>query len=132
MRDFRLQPQIFPMHYLISRNLDTVSPRREKRPYICGLRTRIECEPGGEHSTRSDRVTNIGSLLSSRASVLPNKLNSPSSYRVLRRVPFLRFGSHTPMPLLSSPHGMRGIYRRSRRRIRGDFHFYQRQVPVRA
>ena len=28
--------------------------------YIYGLRTRIECEPGGEHSTRSDRVTNIG------------------------------------------------------------------------
>ena len=31
--------------------------------YICGLRARIECEPGGEHSTRSDRVTNIGYLL---------------------------------------------------------------------
>ena len=37
---------------------------REKISYICGLRTRIECEPGGEHSTRSDRVTNIGYLLS--------------------------------------------------------------------
>ena len=40
------------------------STQREKIPYICGLRTRIECEPGGEHSTRSDRVTNIGYLLS--------------------------------------------------------------------
>ena len=41
------------------------------KPYIYGLRTRIECEPGGEHSTRSDRVTNIGCLLSWGASTLP-------------------------------------------------------------
>ena len=36
------------------------SPGRENLSYICGLRTRIECEPLSEHSTRSDRVTNIG------------------------------------------------------------------------
>ena len=40
------------------------SSKREPIPYICGLRSRIECERGGEHSTRSDRVTNIGYLLS--------------------------------------------------------------------
>ena len=39
--------------------------------YICGLRARIECEPVSEHSTRSDRVTNIGYLLSLGASTLP-------------------------------------------------------------
>ena len=44
---------------------------REKVPYICGLRTRIECEPVSEHSTHSDRVTNIGYLLSLGASTLP-------------------------------------------------------------
>ena len=47
------------------------SSQRKKIPYICGLRARIECEPGGEHSTRSDRVTNIGYLLSLGASALP-------------------------------------------------------------
>ena len=46
------------------------SSKREQIAYICGLRARIECEPGGEHSTRSDRVTNIGYLLSSGAFVL--------------------------------------------------------------
>ena len=45
--------------------------QREPIPYICGLRARIECEPGGEHSTRSDRVTNIGYGLSLEASALP-------------------------------------------------------------
>ena len=44
------------------------SAQREKIPYICGLRARIECEPEGEHSTRSDRVTNIGVFLALRAS----------------------------------------------------------------
>ena len=39
-------------------------PEREKRTYICGLGARIECEPLSEHSTHSDRVTDIGSLLS--------------------------------------------------------------------
>ena len=43
------------------------SSQREKPSYICGLRARIEWEPVSEHSTRSDRVTNIGYLLSSRA-----------------------------------------------------------------
>ena len=28
------------------------STKREKIPYICDLRTRIECEREGEHSTR--------------------------------------------------------------------------------
>ncbi len=41
-----------------------VSSPREPIPYICGLRARIECEPLSEHSTRSDRVTNIGYRLS--------------------------------------------------------------------
>ena len=36
----------------------------------------IECERVSEHSTRSDRVTDIGSLFSSEASVSPpNELN---------------------------------------------------------
>ena len=34
--------------------------KRETLSYICGLRARIGCEPVGKHSTRSDRVTNIG------------------------------------------------------------------------
>ena len=46
------------------------SPEREKRPYICGLRTRIECEPLRKHSTHNDRVTDIGYLLSFGAFVL--------------------------------------------------------------
>ena len=37
---------------------------------ICGLRARIECKPFSEHSTHSDRVTNIGDLLSGRASTV--------------------------------------------------------------
>ena len=44
------------------------SSPREKIAYICGLRARIECEPLSEHSTRSDRVTDIGYLLSWGAS----------------------------------------------------------------
>ena len=47
------------------------SSRKEKIPYICGLRARIECEPFSEHSTRSDRVTDIGYLLFSGASTFP-------------------------------------------------------------
>ena len=39
------------------------STLKKKRTYICGLRARIEYEPLSEYSTRSDRVTNIGSLL---------------------------------------------------------------------
>ena len=37
------------------------SAKNKKLSYICGLGTRIECERGGEHSTHSDRVTNIAS-----------------------------------------------------------------------
>lgn len=44
-------------------NPGTVSPKREKLFYICSLSARIECEPEGEHSTHSDRVTNIGYFL---------------------------------------------------------------------
>ena len=40
------------------------SAKNKKLSYICGLGTRIECERGGEHSTHSDRVTDIGQLLS--------------------------------------------------------------------
>ena len=47
------------------------SPPKETIAYICGLRARIECEPVSEHSTHSDRVTNIGYLLSWGASALP-------------------------------------------------------------
>ena len=47
------------------------SSKREPIPYICGLRARIECERLSEHSTRSDRVTNIGYRLPVGASVLP-------------------------------------------------------------
>ena len=46
------------------------SSKREPIPYICGLRARIECEHRGEHSTRSDRVTNIGYALFCGASLL--------------------------------------------------------------
>jgi len=45
------------------------SLRSEPIAYICGLRARIECEHGSEHSTRSDRVTNIGYRLASEASL---------------------------------------------------------------
>ena len=45
--------------------------QRETISYICGLRARIGCEPVGEHSTRSDRVTNIGYCLPLEASPLP-------------------------------------------------------------
>ena len=47
------------------------SAKNKKLSYICGLRTRIECEPFSEHSTRSDRVTNIEYRLPVGASVLP-------------------------------------------------------------
>ena len=40
------------------------STAKESIAYICGLRARIEYEPLSEYSTRSDRVTNIGLLLS--------------------------------------------------------------------
>ena len=36
------------------------SSPKETIAYIFGLRARIECEPISEHSTRRDRVTNIG------------------------------------------------------------------------
>ncbi|MFR0899356.1 MAG: hypothetical protein ACLSG4_07770, partial [Anaerobutyricum sp.] len=46
------------------------STAKESIAYICGLRARIECEHRGEHSTRSDRVTNIGYALFCGASLL--------------------------------------------------------------
>ena len=45
------------------------SLRSEPIAYICGLRARSECEHRSEHSTRSDRVTNIGYRLASEASL---------------------------------------------------------------
>ena len=47
------------------------APPKETIAYICGLRARIECEHGSEHSTHSDRVTNIGYCLFRGASPLP-------------------------------------------------------------
>ena len=47
------------------------SSPKETIAYICGLRARIECEHGSEHSTHSDRVTNIGYCLFRGASTLP-------------------------------------------------------------
>ena len=47
------------------------SSPKETIAYICGLRARIECEPVSEHSTHSDRVTNIGYCLFRGASTLP-------------------------------------------------------------
>ena len=45
------------------------APPTKTIAYICGLGARIECEPLSEHSTRRDRVTNIGYRLSLDASV---------------------------------------------------------------
>mgnify|MGYP004580462349 CR=1 FL=1 len=56
---------------LIFEQSDKDSSHIEKISYICGLRARIECEPLSEHSTHSDRVTNIGYLLYVGASPLP-------------------------------------------------------------
>ena len=67
--NFCLRPQSLPTTILIQLKTAKDSPQREPLPYICGLRARIECEQGGEHSTRRDRVTNIGMLLSFGASV---------------------------------------------------------------
>ena len=61
-----------------------VSFQREPIPYICGLRARIECEPVSEHSTRSDRVTNIGYRLSLEASVLLRKSGFMIFFLVIR------------------------------------------------
>lgn len=44
------------------------SSPKETIAYICVLRARIECEPISEHSTRRDRVTNIGYRLFGGAS----------------------------------------------------------------
>ena len=84
----------------------TVSTQREKIPYICGLRARIECEPLSEHSTHSDRVTNIGYLLSLGASPLPAAIRSYLSPMMLPHLLtiFHHPASHLfqPFPLISS------------------------------
>ena len=67
------------------------STQREKIPYICGLRTRIECEPVSEHSTHSDRVTDIGSLLSFGTSPLPDKLNKKIALRQMSKCDSIAF-----------------------------------------
>ena len=59
-------------------NPGTVSPKREKLFYICSLSARIECEPEGEHSTHSDRITNTSYRLPLGASIL-----SPTSYYLI-------------------------------------------------
>ena len=79
IEDFCPLPQILSTLILIYQNPAKDSPGSEKRSYICGLRARIECEPEGEHSTRSDRVTDIGSLLSLGASPFPLPA-APESY----------------------------------------------------
>ena len=67
------QPLHIHLSFIVLTQLNpcTVSPKREKLFYICSLSARIECEPEGEHSTHSDRVTNIGYCLFRGASTLP-------------------------------------------------------------
>lgn len=49
--------------------IQPLSALKEKRyPTICGLNARIECEPLSERSTHSNKVTNIGYLLSFKVS----------------------------------------------------------------
>ena len=67
MHLYLLSPKT-PFTYLFYQKTE---PPKRTLPYICGLRARIECEPLSEHSTHSDRVTNIGYLLSWGASALP-------------------------------------------------------------
>ena len=55
-----LSPSSKPSHNYFNSTTAKDSPGREQLSYICGLRARIECEPFSEHSTRRDRVTNIG------------------------------------------------------------------------
>lgn len=69
-------PQVSSQYIVSKQNLNfdftptaKDSLRSEPIAYICGLRARIECEHGSEHSTRSDRVTNIAVLLSLGASL---------------------------------------------------------------
>ena len=70
---------------------DEARPEREKRTYICGLGARIECEPLSEHSTHSDRVTDIGSLLSFGMSPLPDKLNKKIALRQMSKCDSISF-----------------------------------------
>ena len=56
----------------IDRTDDSYTQKIKKaNPYICDIRARIDCEPLSEHSTHSDRVTNIGYCLFRGASTLP-------------------------------------------------------------
>ena len=61
-----------------------VYKRQEKHRYICDLRARIECERISEHSTRSDRVTNIAVLLSLGASPLACTPQNPTNPYLIR------------------------------------------------
>ena len=65
------------------------SSPKETIAYICGLRARIECEPFSEHSTHSDRVTNIGYGLFGRASPLP-AARQKFPYKITYSLYFLR------------------------------------------
>ena len=69
------------------------SSQREQQTYICGLRARIECEPLREHSTHSDRVTNIGLLLSLGASYLLHKFRIFKLFFFARRMEAILFFS---------------------------------------
>ena len=74
IKSFSFHPQIPTITILVFLTSATVNPEIEKLSYICGLRARIECEPLSEHSTHSNRVTNIDYMLSLRASHLLRKL----------------------------------------------------------
>ena len=80
----------------------TVSFQRKPIPYICGLRARIECEPLSEHSTRSDRVTNIGYRLSLGASPLPTRIQNYPKFRILKSLSASRFASFFAISCLLS------------------------------
>ena len=64
-----VNPQSLQHQILISLQQPKTAPKERRHPI--GLRARIGCEPLSEHLTRSDRVTNIGCLLSLGASPLP-------------------------------------------------------------
>ena len=95
-------PQVSSQYIVSKQNLNfdftptaKDSLRSEPIAYICGLRARIECEHGSEHSTRSDRVTNIGYRLASEAVFACGKfeINSLLTSTLLSAI--IAFGSLT-------------------------------------
>ena len=78
------------------------SSPKETIAYICGLRARIECEPISEHSTRRDRVTNIGYRLfgggvslRTKTTFLPLLYLLEVSFPLLLLLPFYAPGEDT-------------------------------------